>query len=295
MTDTATVFESAPAKINLALHVTGQRNDGYHLLDSLVVFTGFSDTLSLAQADADRLSIKGRHASVLNGQEPQSNLVWKAMLALRTLASKTGQPCPPVHIELTKNLPVASGVGGGSSDAAAALRGLIRLWQLNIAQTEISALALTLGADVPMCLFGKPLYAKGIGEELTAALAFPALHLVLVNPGIAVSTAEIFSGLASKRNPPLTIGANLSSFKSLCEWLSAQRNDLQRPALALQPAIGDALLALHESGAIFARMSGSGATCFGIFSNEAIAAHAAKAIYDTRRSWFVTATKSGGS
>ena len=295
MTDTATVFESAPAKINLALHVTGQRDDGYHLLDTLVVFTEVGDRLSFAPAQIDQLIVKGRHADALAGEDPSSNLVWKAMAALRAHGLKANAPCPPVCIELEKNLPVASGIGGGSSDAAAALRGLIRLWKLVIAPNELSDLALSLGADVPMCLIGKPLFVKGIGEDVAPAINFPALHLVLLNPGVAIATPDIFKALAKKSNKPLTRGANLSAIHALREWLSAQRNDLQEPALALQPVIREALAALHESGALVARMSGSGATCFGIFSSEASAAQASKAIFSKHRGWFVVATKSSGS
>ena len=278
----------APAKINLALHVTGQRADGYHLLDSLVTFTDFGDELTFVAADTDELTIGGPFAEQLHGTE--SNLVIKARDALRALAA--GRPCPPVSIHLIKNLPIASGLGGGSSDAAAALRGLNEFWGLSLSLKELSAAGLALGADVPMCLAGKPLRATGIGEEITLLDAFPALDLVLVNPGVAVSTPAIFKALLKKDNRPMSSKANLSSFHAACEFLSAQHNDLQRPAIALEPVIADCLAALEDSGAMLVRMSGSGATCFGIFTNAANAARAARNISAKHPQWWSVATKS---
>ena len=278
----------APAKINLALHVTGQRADGYHLLDSLVTFTDFGDELTFAAADTDELTTGGPFAEQLHGAE--SNLVIKARDALRALAA--GRSCPPVSIHLTKNLPIASGLGGGSGDAAAALRGLNELWRLSLSQKELSAAGLALGADVPMCLAGKPLRARGIGEEITLLDAFPALDLVLVNPGVSVATPAIFKALSKKDNRAMSPNANLASFHAACEFLSAQHNDLQRPAMALAPVIADCLAALEENGAMLARMSGSGATCFGIFTNAANAARAAKAIAAAHQGWWALAVKS---
>lgn len=284
---------SAPAKINLALHVTGQRADGYHLLDSLVTFTDFGDELSFAASGADSLTIDGPFAAQLQGQEAGENLVIKARDALRALAAE--RPCPPVSIHLTKNLPIASGLGGGSSDAAAALRGLSAHWGLALPQSALSAAGLALGADVPMCLAGRPLRATGIGEEISLLDAFPALDLVLVNPGAAVSTAAIFKALVKKDNRAMSSKANLASFHSACEFLSAQHNDLQRPAIALEPVIGDCLAALQDSGAMLVRMSGSGATCFGIFTNAANAARAAGAMKRKCPQWFVRAVSCPGA
>ena len=278
----------APAKINLALHVTGQRADGYHLLDTLVTFTDFGDELAFAAADTDELTIGGPFSEKLHGAE--SNLVIKARDALRALAA--GRPCPPVSIHLTKNLPIASGLGGGSGDAAAALRGLDEFWGLGLSAKELSAAGLALGADVPMCLAAKPLRARGIGEEITLLDAFPALDLVLVNPGVAVSTPAIFKALLKKDNRPMSSKANLSSFHAACEFLSAQHNDLQRPAIALEPVIADCLAALEDSGAMLVRMSGSGATCFGIFTNAANAARAARNIRARHPQWWSVATRS---
>jgi 4-diphosphocytidyl-2-C-methyl-D-erythritol kinase len=281
---------SAPAKINLALHVTGQRADGYHLLDSLVTFTEYGDELTIAAADADEFVIDGPFAAQLQGDEAGNNLAVKARDTVRALAA--GRPCPPVSIQLTKNLPIASGLGGGSSDAAAALLGLNRLWGLLLTAEELRAAGLSLGADVPMCLAGKPLRAAGIGEEITLLGGFPALDLVLVNPGVGVSTAAIFKALMKKDNRPMSSKTNLSSFHAACEYLSAQHNDLQRPAIAIEPVIADCLAALADNGAMLTRMSGSGATCFGIFTNAANAARAARGIAAARPGWWTVAVKS---
>jgi 4-diphosphocytidyl-2-C-methyl-D-erythritol kinase len=281
---------SAPAKINLALHVTGQRVDGYHLIDTLVAFTEFGDELTFAASDADEFVIDGPFAAQLQGDE--TNLVTMARDAMRALAS--GRPCPPVSIHLTKNLPVASGLGGGSGDAAAAMRGLNEFWELSLSVKELSAAGLALGADVPMCLAGKPLRAQGIGEEIALLQKFPALDIVLANPGVAVSTPQIFAMLAKKDNRPMSAIPNLSSMHAAGEWLAAQRNDLQGPAAKLQPVIADCLFELKESGAMLARMSGSGATCFGMFVNAAAAARAAQAIKRKHPQWFVRAASCPG-
>ena len=281
----------APAKINLALHVTGQRADGYHLIDTLVTFADFGDELSFAASQKDELLLSGPFAGQLEGQDPQSNLVSKARDLLRDLAQ--GRPCPPVAIHLTKNLPVASGLGGGSSDAAAALRGLCEFWGLS--RPDLGKAALALGADVPMCLAGTPLRAGGIGEELALVPKFPALNLVLANPGVAVSTPQIFASLTKKDNRPLSPLPNLSSIHAAVEWLAAQRNDLQAAAVQAQPAISECLFALKSSGAMLARMSGSGATCFGIFASHDSAARAVKAISGARHDWFAAAVTCGGA
>uniref|UniRef100_UPI0028B0566C 4-(cytidine 5'-diphospho)-2-C-methyl-D-erythritol kinase n=1 Tax=Shinella sp. TaxID=1870904 RepID=UPI0028B0566C len=172
------VVEQAAAKINLALPVVGQRDDGYHLLDSLVTFTQFGDRLSFSPAAEDRFTISGRFGAVLDADG--DNLVTRARDWLRAALAERGQPAPPVHIHLEKNLPIASGIGGGSADAAATLRGLVRLWQGRLPPDVLHALSVGLGADVPMCLAGHPLIARGIGEDITPVV-LPAMPVVLGN------------------------------------------------------------------------------------------------------------------
>lgn len=205
------------------------------------------------------------------------------------------QRTPPVAIRLEKNLPVASGVGGGSSDAAAALNGLARIWKLDIDDTSLARIGLSLGADLPMCLKGKPLVARGIGDEVSPLSAFPALGLVLVNPGVAVSTPDVFKALSSRDNaalPPLPPLPKRLEFHAIRNWLETTRNDLEPPARSIQPAIGEALNALKRADAAFARMSGSGATCFGLFETGNVAKRAAIAIRARHPDWFVAATRS---
>jgi 4-diphosphocytidyl-2-C-methyl-D-erythritol kinase len=280
----------APAKINLALHVTGRRADGYHLIETLAVFTRFGDRLTLAPADEDSLAVTGPFAGSVPADE--TNLVLRARDSLRRDSGGAGRP---VSIVLEKNLPVASGVGGGSSDAAAALRGLARLWKLDIGEAELARIGLQLGADLPMCLAAQPLIARGIGEDLSPAPDFPALGLVLVNPGVAVSTANVFGALERRDNAPLPPLPRTVDFHSLRAWLESTRNDLEPAARAVQPAVGDALTALNRAGAGFARMSGSGATCFGLFETGNVAKRAAVAIRSRRPDWFVAATRSMAS
>ena len=243
----------APAKINLTLHVTGQRDDGYHLLDSLVVFADIGDTVSVASADALSLTLAGPEAADL-AAEPD-NLVLRAA---RLLAPDRG-----AALTLTKRLPVASGIGGGSADAAAAIRALAGLWSLPLpAPGEL----LALGADVPVCLDPAPRRMSGIGELLSAVPPLPEMDIVLVNPRVPVSTPEIFRSLQQKNNPPMS--QDLPKWpdrEAFISWLEAQRNDLAAPAIRQQPVISEVLEELRASGALFAGMSGSGATCFGLF------------------------------
>ena len=278
----------APAKINLALHVTGRRADGYHLLESLAVFTRFGDRVEIEPADSDRFSVSGRYATSVPIDD--SNLVVKAREALRRQAGE--QSTPPVAIRLEKNLPVASGVGGGSSDAAAVLQGLVRTWGLDIDEAELARIGLTLGADVPMCLAAKPLVARGVGDELSLVPDFPALALVLVNPGVAVSTPDVFNALEKRDNEALPPLPRAFDFHSVRNWLEITRNDLEPAALAIQPPIGRALSLLNRAGSGFSRMSGSGATCFGLFETGNVAKRAAAEIRSREPDWFVAATRS---
>lgn len=272
----------------MALHVTGRRGDGYHLIDSLAVFTRFGDRLEIEPAEQDEFSVSGRYAAGLPLDD--GNLVVKARDALRREAG--AQRTPPVAIRLEKNLPVASGVGGGSSDAAAALNGLARLWKLDIDEISLARIGLSLGADLPMCLKSKPLIARGIGDEVSPLSAFPALGLVLVNPGIAVSTPDVFKALSRRDNDALPPLPRRLDFHAVRNWLESTRNDLEGAASSIEPAVGEALKALKRADSAFARMSGSGATCFGLFETGNVAKRAAIEIRARHPDWFVAATRS---
>jgi 4-diphosphocytidyl-2-C-methyl-D-erythritol kinase len=268
--------ELAPAKVNLALHVTGRRPDGMHLLDSVVVFPRLGDLIEAEPAAALTLSVAGPFARDLSAGP--DNLVLRAALLL--------DPRGGAALRLTKSLPVASGVGGGSADAAATLRLLARLWQAPLPSPRAT---LALGADLPVCLMGRPCRMSGIGERLQP-LALPPFWIVLANPGASLATAAVFAGLAARENPPLPEPPAFPSAPALFDWLAAQRNDLEAPARALAPAIADALAALAaQPGCRLARMSGSGATCFGLFPAEAPALAAAAALRRARPDWWVAA------
>ncbi|MFC3181470.1 4-(cytidine 5'-diphospho)-2-C-methyl-D-erythritol kinase [Cypionkella sinensis] len=263
----------APAKINLALHVTGQRGDGYHLLDSLVVFAGVGDWVTAEASDQLSLRVTGPFGAGLSGD----NLVLRAARCLGVTAA----------LELDKQLPVASGIGGGSADAAAALRALCGLTGRALPD---AAAVLALGADVPVCLAGVPLRMQGVGEVLTPLPALPACYLVLVNPGVAVATPAVFKALARRDNPAMESIPQWATASDLATWLHAQRNDLEAPAMALAPVIAEVKAALEaRPGCLLARMSGSGATCFGLFASEELAKAAAGVLRDEAPAWWVAA------
>jgi 4-diphosphocytidyl-2-C-methyl-D-erythritol kinase len=272
------VREFAPAKINLHLHVVGRRGDGYHLLDSLVVFAGVGDWLEVSPAPDLSLTVSGPFAGGL-ATEPD-NLVLRATLGLAELAGVR----PTGALVLEKNLPVASGIGGGSADAAAALRLLCRFWGVAPA---LDGLARRLGADVPVCLAGRPAIMSGVGEVLAPAPRLPAAGLVLVNPGIAVATPAVFRARSGGFSAPARFPeGGWDGIESLVRTLSRTRNDLEAPALSLAPPVSDALAMLVAlPGCLLARMSGSGATCFGLFATAQAARDAAEG---TRRDgWWV--------
>jgi len=277
-----TLVEAAPAKVNLALAVTGRRADGYHLLDSLVTFTAFGDRIGFSPAAEDSLTLSGRFAGGLAGD---GNLVLAARDRLR---AALGEAAPPVHIHLEKNLPVAAGIGGGSADAAATLRGLLAFWRAGLPRETLDALAIGLGADVPMCLESRPLVARGVGEEIVR-LTMPALPMVLANPLVGVSTPAVFAALAEKRNPPLDLPEDTAN----ADWpalIARLRNDLEPPARGLCGAIGAVSDSLAASGATLVRMSGSGATCFGLHAAQDAAEAAAEELARRHPDWFIVAT-----
>lgn len=270
------ITEFAPAKVNLTLHVTGQRADGYHLLDSLVVFCGIGDTITAMTAPELGLKITGPQAHLLAADD--NNLVLRAA---RMMHIDCG-----VDLLLEKRLPLASGIGGGSADAAATLRAVSRLWEIPIPN---AADVLALGADVPVCLAGKPARLRGIGEDMSALGGLPEMHIVLVNPGVEVPTPKVFKSLAKKQNLPMPDALpHWPDAASLAAWLARQRNDLEGPARGYAPVIDTVLAAIAgQNGALLARMSGSGATCFGLFETNIAARRAADAIGKSQAQWWV--------
>lgn len=289
----AGVVETAPAKVNLALHVTGRRDDGYHLLDSIVTFAEAGDRLTFTAASEDGLSLSGRFGAAL-GADPKGtgdNLVTKARDLLREALRAHGVETPPVEISLEKNLPIASGIGGGSADAAATLRGLLRLWNADLPASDLATIALRLGADVPMCLKSRPLRAAGIGEAITPLPEMPSFAMVLANPLKAVSTPEVFRRLDRRDNPPISPSPQAAEHEIWIAWLSTLRNDLEAPACALLPEIGEVCDMLAESGAALVRMSGSGATCFGLYGDYAAAEAAVSHLSQQRPHWYFAATR----
>ena len=270
MTGLGGQHEAAPAKVNLFLHVVGRQENGYHLLDSLAVFAGAHDDIYAYAAETLSLKVEGPFAADL--PVTNDNLVLRAAHALADLAGIK----PEAHLTLVKNLPVASGIGGGSADAAATLRVLCRLWGLAPRPRDLFALAKTLGADVPVCLNPAPIRMGGIGDILTTGPALPQFGLALVNPGVAVATADVFR----TRSGAFSLDADLPSgwpdAGAMATRLRVLSNDLEYAATALCPPIGVALTALRgTTGCLLARMSGSGATCFGIYETPARAREAA--------------------
>ena len=277
---------AAPAKINLYLHVVGRRADGYHLLDSLVAFAAVGDDLAFTPAGDLSLTIDGPFAADLGTDA--DNLVLRAARALAIAAGRA----PAVAIRLTKRLPVASGIGGGSADAAATLRGLGELWNLRLPPDRLQTIALGLGADVPVCLAGLPSFFGGIGDEVAPAPPLPPAAIVLVNPGIPLATAAVFRARAAGRySAPARWTAAVPEVGALATLLAARANDLTESAVALAPVIADVLADLErQPGCLLARLCGSGATCFGLFRDSAAAQSAATAIAAARSTWWVAPT-----
>lgn len=276
---------TAWAKINLTLQVTGRRADGYHELDSLIVFAGIGDALEIAPAPEITLELEGPFAAALKA-ERSDNLVLEAARALAARCDVAAG----ARLRLSKELPVAAGLGGGSADAAAALRGLVALWGLDVPEPELQGLAAALGADVPVCLAGRPSFVGGIGEQIVPAPNLPPAWLVLANPGVPLSTAEVFAARTGGFSKPARWTEPISDLRALAARLAACRNDLEAPAQMLVPEIREALATLRDTaGCMLARMSGSGATCFGLYAVEAAAVAAARRIATTRPGWWVRA------
>lgn len=290
----APLVESAPAKVNLTLRVFGRRSDGYHDIESLVAFAEFGDRLSFSPGGRLTLEVNGPTAA--KAGDVDRNLVLKA--ARELAAQRDGLKLGTFRLD--KQLPVAAGLGGGSADAAAALRLISRANALTRDDPQLYAAARATGADVPVCLDPRPRMMRGIGDILTEPLALPLLPAVLVNPGVAVATKDVFAGWASApgSSPAAALGplAKLSMREDLLHFLIAQANDLERPAIALAPVIADVLAALSAlPGCDLARMSGSGATCFGLFATASAATEAAQGLSSRHPQWWVCATTLGGA
>ena len=281
------VRRRAWAKVNLSLHVVGRRPDGFHELDSLIVFAGIGDGLTAAPADDLTLTVDGPYAAALDESgDAAENLVLRAARSLRARAGATAG----ADLRLTKSLPVAAGLGGGSSDAAAALRALVELWRLSVPEAELSDIAADLGADVPVCLAGRPSVVGGIGERIDPAPALPPAWLVLVNPGVPLATAVVFGAREGPFSGPARWAEPLADASALARRLAGCRNDLEPAARRLAPEIGEVLTLLTGTeGCLLARLSGSGATCFGLYAEQAGATRAAAAIRAVRPHWWVHA------
>lgn len=279
---------TAPAKINLFLHVGGKRADGYHALESLVCFAEAGDVLGFAAAGDLTLSVDGPFAAGLSGEG--DNLILRAARALIAMAGiRAG-----ASMALTKNLPVASGIGGGSADAAAALRGLIKLWNAQIDDAVLHEIALSLGSDVPVCVKSVPAIMTGRGEGLHETGALPAMPMLLVNPGVAVSTGEVFRRLGRTEADTLAAAPPLPTAMTeavLLDYLKATRNDMEAPARAIAPAIGNVLDGMRAQGALLARMCGSGATCYALFESDAALQAAAQALSSSHPDWWIAPTR----
>ncbi len=287
MTTLTEVRVAAPAKINLYLHVIGRRTDGYHELDSLVCFADVHDTV-IARAD-DKLTfrVSGPYGDLLQESAGSTGLPENLVIrAAKRLAELTNR-APHVHLELIKRLPVASGIGGGSADAAATLKALCKLWGIAPSPAELHSLAQKLGADVPVCLAGKSAYMGGIGEALEKIPSLPKLGLILVNSGTPLETPPVFKARTGPFSQPARFNAPLNT-EEFIDLLEARQNDLMAPAIGLAPVIGTVLEALKAtSGCLLARMSGSGATCFGLYANTAEAEKAAEALKSSHPRWWI--------
>ena len=272
----------APAKINLTLRVIGRRADGYHELESLVVFADIGDTVSFTAGDTTTLDVGGRFGAAIGATADNLVLKAAAALAARVPGLRGG------HFTLEKNLPVAAGIGGGSADAAAALRLLARATDVALDDPRLMAAALAVGADVPVCVGAKARVMRGIGEMLSPPLDLPPLPAVLVNPGVATATRDVFRAFAGMTGSTTPLGEVPRD--GLVDFLHAHGNDLTPAAIVCVPLIGEVLDTLGElPGMRLARMSGSGSTCFAVFDSAASAAAGASHLQEARPDWWVAA------
>ena len=292
MAPPARLGRRAPAKLNLSRHLTGRRDDGYHLIDSLFAFADVGDEIEVAADPALSLVVEGPYAAAIDGSA-DDNLVLRAARALAAVVRAQSGTTPGARIRLVKNLPVAAGIGGGSADAAAVLLALVDLWSVDISEAELRALALGLGADVPACLAGKPVAVSGIGEVLQAAVALPPVHALLANPNVPLATAPVFKAFAaagSRFSAPAPLLVPPADAAALAAAMATRGNDLEAPARTIVPEVGQVLQALAAlPGALLARMSGSGATCFALFASAEGAQAAADILQAAQPGWWVRA------
>lgn len=276
----------APSKINLFLHVGAKRADGYHDICSLAAFADVGDRLDGKRAGDLTLAISGRLAEGLSNGE--DNLVVRAARALEAWGRANARKIDGAQLQLEKNVPLASGIGGGSSDAAATLTLLNKLWRLNASGADLEAIGATLGADVPVCLRGSATLMQGIGEKLTPWPSLPPLPIVLVNPGISVMTAHVFRALEARSGTDAPALIEFKSVGEIAAWMASRRNDLEAPARRIAPVIGEVLAEISATpGCLVARMSGSGATCFGIYETGGAASAAAAALSSHHPHWWI--------
>jgi 4-diphosphocytidyl-2-C-methyl-D-erythritol kinase len=290
-----TVSEAARAKINLTLHVLRRRDDGFHMIESLVVFADVADRLNVDHSPHFDLTVTGPFADALGPVE--GNIVLEAA---RVLAHGVGGVPPGATLMLEKNLPVASGIGGGSADAAACIRALLKLNRVKVGEIALAQIGAGLGADVNACLASRPAVITGVGNVVEPAPRLPRVHAVLVNPGVALSTPAVYHTLdlePGAESPGAAVPLPDDGFRTvedLAEYLHSTRNDLRIPALRILPVIADVETALAAMpGCRFARMSGSGATCFGLFASRAEAHDGAQWLAADHPDWWVRATMLG--
>lgn len=271
------------AKVNLYLHVCGKRENGYHELDSLVVFAKVGDRISVKPAPTLSLTLTGPLAAHL--QDETDNLVLQAARKLQKACNIT----TGAHITLEKNLPIAAGIGGGSGDAAATLKALCHLWNIQEESIDLHALALSLGADVPVCLAGCAAHIGGIGEKVTPLVSIPQCWIILVNPMVSLSTPSVFKARTGPFREEMPISLQLEPATFIAA-LKERHNDLMAPAIRIAPVIQEVLNILeNQDASMLSRMSGSGATCFALFQEKKYAINASKAIQNQHKNWWVAA------
>lgn len=286
--DSGGVTVDAPAKVNLYLHVVGRRADGYHLLDTLMVFMELADRVTVSPADNLVLEADGPFARRLP-QNADDNLIIRAAHSLAAAAgARSG-----AHIKLTKNLPVSAGLGSGSSDAAATFKALAQLWRIPEGSVDLAEIGLMLGADIPGCIHARSAFIGGVGERIEDAPPLPAADILLVNPGVQLATKSVFGARQGGFSPEAKFVKAPADVRALAALLQDRENDLTGAAMRLSPVVRDVLDAIEgEPGCRLARMSGSGATCFGLFDDRETAERAAEAL--RRADWWCAVTRIRG-